>query len=235
MFRFRSLCFILVVFSCLLVSETFAQGVGQGSKGPLFSPGAATEDAPATFKVRFETTKGIFVVEVTRAWAPQGADRFYSLVKIGFYDGVAFFRVIDGFMAQFGIHADPGVNEVWRAAKIDDDPVRESNTRGMVSFAMAGPNTRTTQLFINYSDSNARLDSMGFSPFGRVIRGMAVVDSLFSGYGEGAPRGKGPSQGRIQAEGNRYLKVAFPKLDQIKRATVVAEKKRPSPKKKVPK
>lgn len=182
---------------------------------------AMSEPAPATFRARFETSKGDFVIEVHRDWAPLGADRFYNLVKSGYYDGTRFFRVISGFMAQFGIHGDPRVSAAWRTARIPDDPVREHNTRGAVTFATAGPGTRTTQLFINYAD-NSRLDGMGFAPFGRVVDGMDVVDRLYAGYGEGAPGGRGPDQGRIAAEGNAYLEREFPELDQIRRATVIA-------------
>jgi cyclophilin family peptidyl-prolyl cis-trans isomerase len=182
---------------------------------------AAPADAtPATYRARFETSAGTFVIEVQRDWAPQGADRFYELVKSGFYDGQRFFRVLSGFMAQFGIHGDPKVSAAWRGRRILDDPVRQSNTRGMVSFATAGPNTRTTQIFINYGN-NASLDAMGFAPFGKVVEGMAVVDHLFAGYGEGAPQGRGPDQGRIQGEGNAYLEHDFPKLDYVKKATIV--------------
>lgn len=178
------------------------------------------QTAPATFKAKFETSKGDFIVEVQRDWAPHGADRFYNLVKHGFYDEVRFFRVISGFMAQFGISGDPEVSAVWREQRIPDDPVKQSNKRGFITYATAGPNTRTTQLFINYGD-NSRLDRMGFAPFGRVTEGMEVVDQLYAGYGEGAPQGKGPSQARIQAEGNAYLNKDFPQLDYIKRATIV--------------
>jgi peptidyl-prolyl cis-trans isomerase A (cyclophilin A) len=160
------------------------------------------------------------VIEVQRDWAPRGADRFYDLVKSGYFDGQRFFRVLSGFMAQFGIHGDPKVSAAWRDRRIPDDSVRQSNTRGMVSFATAGPNTRTTQVFINYAD-NSSLDGQGFAPFGRVVEGMAVLDGLFAGYGEGAPRGRGPDQGRVQGEGNAYLAREFPKLDFVKRATIV--------------
>jgi peptidyl-prolyl cis-trans isomerase A (cyclophilin A) len=186
----------------------------------ILDPSRATEQSPGKFRVRFETTKGPFVVEVTRAWAPRGSDRFYNLVKAGYYDDVAFFRVISGFMVQFGIHGRPEVNAVWREARIPDDPVTQSNRRGMVTYAMAGPDTRTTQLFINFRN-NASLDSQGFAPFGRVIEGMSVVDSLHSGYGEGAPRGMGPDQGRAQGEGNSYLRGYFPQLDYVKTARLV--------------
>ena len=185
----------------------------------LANPAALTAHAPATYKVKFDTSKGAFVVEVHRDWAPLGADRFYNLVKSGFFTNARFFRVVSGFMVQFGINADPKVSAVWRDANINDDPVKQSNTRGMITFATRGPNTRTTQLFINYAD-NARLDSQGFAPFGQVVSGMNVVDALYSGYGEGAPRGAGPEQGRIQSEGNGYLIKEFPKLDYIKTATI---------------
>lgn len=178
------------------------------------------EEAPERFRVRFETSKGDFVLEVMRDWAPIGADRFYNLVRHGYYDGVRFFRVVDGFMAQLGIHGDPRVSEAWAGARIYDDPVVGSNQRGTISFAMAGPNTRTTQVFINFVD-NSRLDGGGFAPFGRVVEGMAVVDELYSGYGEGAPRGRGPEQARIRAEGNAYLERDFPELDYVRRAVIV--------------
>jgi peptidyl-prolyl cis-trans isomerase A (cyclophilin A) len=187
----------------------------------LLDPSRAAERAPDRFRVRFETTKGTFVVEATRAWAPRGADRFYNLVRAGYYDDVAFFRVIEGFMVQFGINGDPRVNAVWREARIPDDPVTQPNRRGMVTYAMAGPDTRTTQLFINFKD-NRGLDGQGFAPFGRVVEGMAVVDSLYSGYGEGAPQGTGPSQGRAQGEGNAYLRGSFPRLDFVRAARVVS-------------
>jgi peptidyl-prolyl cis-trans isomerase A (cyclophilin A) len=186
----------------------------------LGNPAALTEQAPATYKVRFDTTKGAFVVQVTRAWAPHGADRFYNLVKNGFYDNVRFFRVISGFMVQFGINGNPQMSAKWREARIPDDPVKASNTRGMITFATAGPNTRTTQVFINFGD-NARLDASGFAPFGQVVSGMNVVDALNAEYGEGAPRGRGPDQGRLQQEGNAYLAQAFPRMDFVKKASIV--------------
>jgi peptidyl-prolyl cis-trans isomerase A (cyclophilin A) len=188
-----------------------------GPRAALLDPSRATERAPDRFRVRFETTKGPFVVEVTRSWAPRGADRFYNLVRAGYYDDVAFFRVIEGFMVQFGISGDPRANAVWQEARIPDDPVTQSNRRGTITFATAGPNTRTTQVFINFAD-NSGLDGQGFAPFGQVTDGLSVVDSLYSGYGEGAPRGMGPSQGRAQSEGNAYLKGSFPKMDFVKTA-----------------
>ena len=189
---------------------------------PILQPESAAmnQTAPDTFRVRFDTTAGEFEIEARREWAPSGVDRFYNLAREGFFDEVRFFRVIEGFMAQFGISGDPRIAAAWQAARIPDDPVAESNTRGRVSFATAGPGTRTTQLFINYGD-NSRLDSMGFSPIGEVVAGMEVVDALHAGYGEGAPRGRGPDQGRIQREGNAYLEREFPELDWIRSAILV--------------
>jgi peptidyl-prolyl cis-trans isomerase A (cyclophilin A) len=177
--------------------------------------------APGTFKVKFETTAGDFVVQVNRDWAPNGADRVYNLVQAGWFTDVAFFRVIDGFMAQFGLHGEPRLNKIWRDARIDDDEnTGHSNTRGMVTFATAGPNTRTTQMFINYKD-NGMLDREGFTPFGEIVEGMDTVDKLYKGYGEGAPRGGGPSQGLIQKSGNAYLLAKFPELTWVKSASVL--------------
>ena len=185
----------------------------------LSNPAALNEKAPAVYKAKFDTSKGVFVVEVHRDWAPNGADRFYNLVKNGFYNDARFFRVISGFMVQFGINGDPKISAVWREANIKDDPVKESNKPGTITFATAGPNTRTTQVFINFGD-NAGLDGQGFSPFGKIVSGMEVVDALFSGYGEGAPRGDGPDQGLVQQRGNAYLEKSFPKLDFIRTATI---------------
>ena len=193
--------------------------------GPLMNPRSPemNQTAPATFKARFQTSKGDFVIEAHRDWAPQGVDRFYNLVKNGFYDDVRFFRVLKGFMAQFGISGDPRVSSVWREAKIADDPVKQKNTPGMVSYAMAGPGTRTTQLFINYNDNSGPLDPQGFAPFARVIEGMEVVDSLYSGYGDSSGFLPGPDQTRIQAEGSAYLEREFPRLDFIRSARIVTE------------
>jgi peptidyl-prolyl cis-trans isomerase A (cyclophilin A) len=183
------------------------------------NPLLLNDKAPAVFKADFDTTAGPFTIEVHRDWAPQGADRFYNLVKSGFFTDVRFFRVINGFMAQFGIHGDPKIAAAWRSARIQDDPVKQSNREGYVTFATAGPNTRTTQLFINLAD-NTSLDRQGFAPIGRVSSGMDVVHKIYDGYGEGAPRGKGPDQGRIQTEGNAYLSKDFPKLTYIKSAKI---------------
>ena len=199
---------------------------GDRAATPTAPPPSAVETvpgdqrAPDRFTVRLETTKGPILIDVHRAWAPHGADRFYTLVREGFFTDVAFFRVIEGFMAQGGLSGDPAVNTRWRNRRIPDDTPRESNRRGMVSFAMGGPGTRTTQFFINLVD-NTRLDGMGFAPFGRV-RDMATVDRLHAGYGEGAPRGRGPIQGRMQSEGNAYLRAEFPELDSIRGARIVS-------------
>jgi peptidyl-prolyl cis-trans isomerase A (cyclophilin A) len=186
------------------------------------SPPAPPLDAasPDSFRVKFVTTKGDFTVEVTRTWAPRGADRFYRLVNDGYFKDIRFFRVLPKFMAQFGMSGDPALNAKMDSLRIPDDPVTQSNKRGMVTFATAGPNTRSNQFFINYVD-NASLDRQGFAPFGRVVDGMKVVDALYGGYGEGAPTGMGPDQDSIAKGGNEYLRHAFPKLDYIRSATIV--------------
>lgn len=186
-------------------------------------PSKLTATAPDTFKAVFDTTKGKFTIQVTRSLSPNGADRFYNLVKSGYFKDVAFFRVVPGFMCQFGISGDPAVSANWRGASIPDDAVKGSNTRGTITFAMAGPNTRTTQLFINFGN-NTFLDGQGFSPFGKVIDGMDVVDKINSQYGDGPPGGSGPDQGQIQMQGNSYLKKNFPGLDYINSATIVSDK-----------
>jgi peptidyl-prolyl cis-trans isomerase A (cyclophilin A) len=189
----------------------------------LLNPAAATATAPDTYVVTLKTTKGDLVIDVNRSWAPNGADRFFNLVKVGYYDDVAFFRVVSGFMAQTGINGNGQVNTVWREARIKDDPVdpaKASNKRGYVTFATSGPDSRTTQFFINFAD-NDRLDGMGFSPIGKLRpESLTVLDALNAEYGEGAPRGAGPNQGRIQSEGNEYLKRDFPRLDYIQKATI---------------
>jgi peptidyl-prolyl cis-trans isomerase A (cyclophilin A) len=212
-----SLLKILLVLTVVLVPMMV---MGQtGGNAALKNPAGLKEKAPETYNVDFDTSKGKVTIEVTRAWAPNGADRFYNLVKNGFYNDARFFRVISGFMVQFGIHGDPAVSAPWRMARIPDDPVKESNKRGYITFATAGPNTRTTQVFINFRD-NAGLDGQGFAPFGRVISGMDVIDKLYAQYGEGAPSGRGPNQAQIQSEGNAYLTKSFPQLDYIKTATI---------------
>jgi peptidyl-prolyl cis-trans isomerase A (cyclophilin A) len=212
--------FVLGVSAAVALAMSAPMAAAQAAKPSLKNPAALKEQAPTLFKASFDTSAGVFVIEVHRDWAPKGADRFYNLVKYGFFDDVRFFRVLAGFMAQFGINGDPAVQAVWRDARITDDPVKESNKKGYITFATAGPNTRTTQVFINYAD-NTGLDSQGFAPFGKVTSGMNVVEKLYAGYGEGAPQGKGPSQGQIQAQGNAYLAKDFPKLDYVKKATIV--------------
>ncbi len=187
----------------------------------LYFPDQLVETAPGSFQARFETTRGDFVIEVTRSQAPNGADRLYNLVKNGYYDGVRFYRVIEGFMAQFGMHGEPQVQVRWSNAPIRDDRVAASNVRGAVTFAMAGPNSRTTQLFINLVD-NTLLDIDGFAPIGTVIEGMDIVDQIHSGYGELADRGgDGPISQNIAARGNAYLEESFPEMDYIVTATLV--------------
>lgn len=183
----------------------------------LLNPAALKATAPETYQVRFTTTQGDFVIKVTRAWAPLGADRFYNLCRHHFYDGASLFRVLPGFVVQFGIHAHPEVSKVWSRAAIRDEPVKQSNKRGYVTYAMGGPNTRTTQVFINLADKNARLDSMGFSPFGELVEGMDVVEKLYSNYGEAASS----HQDSIEAQGKTYLDTNFPKLDSIKSTTLI--------------
>ncbi|MGH9433752.1 MAG: peptidylprolyl isomerase, partial [Terriglobia bacterium] len=186
----------------------------------LYRPSSLHDRAPAVYRARFVTTQGTFVVEVHRAWAPLGADRFYNLVKYGYYNGNSFFRVLPGFVVQFGMNPKPVLNHIWDHASIKDDPVTQTNLRGYVTFATAGPNTRTTQVFINLAD-NSRLDSQGFAPFGQVTEGMDVVGKFYSGYGEGAPQGNGPNQDLLTKLGKPYLDKNFPKLDSIKVATIV--------------
>ena len=206
--RSRLMVIALALSLCGLAAPASAQ-----------APGMPNEQAPANYKVRFDTSKGAFVVEVRRDAAPNGADRFYNLVKSGFFDNARFFRVVAGFMVQFGINGDPAVMTQWRNAQIKDDPVKVSNQRSFVTFATSGPDSRTTQVFINFVN-NDWLDGRGFAPFGKVVSGMDVVDKLYAEYGEGAPKGNGPDQARIQMEGNAYLQKSFPKLDYIKKAMI---------------
>lgn len=207
--------------ACKKAADKPATTTSSSAKPDFHNPAdpAFQAQAPDSFRARFATTNGDFVIAVHRAWAPLGADRFYNLVRSGYFDGVRFFRVMPGFMAQFGIHGDTAVTTAWRERRIQDDPVRRTNVRGMATFATAGPGTRTTQIFINYGN-NDRLDGMGFAPFGQVVEGMEVVDSLYGAYGEGAPRGRGPDQFRLNVEGEKYLARQFPKLDKINKATV---------------
>jgi len=209
------LCSSLLAQAPAPASKSATSKTGTPAARPsLLNPASLHAKAPDVFKAQFTTTKGDFVVEVHRDWAPLGADRFYNLVRNGFFTNAAFFRVVKGFVVQFGLSANPAVNKAWESAKIVDDPVKESNKEGYLVFATAGPNTRTTQLFINFGD-NARLDSMGFAPFGKVVDGMDVVNQIYAGYAER------PDQGRITEEGDAYVSKNFPMIDKIKVAKVL--------------
>jgi peptidyl-prolyl cis-trans isomerase A (cyclophilin A) len=206
------------VTALVLILAAASLVMGQaGTNAALKNPAALKEMAPAMYKADFDTSAGMFTIEVHRDWAPNGADRFYNLVKNGYFDNIRFFRVVPNFMVQFGINGDPALNTVWKDARIPRDPVKQSNVRGYVTFAMqggsSGPDTRTTQVFINFKD-NAGLDGQGFASFGKVSKGMEIVDKIYSGYGES------PDQGRVQAEGNAYLTKDFPKMDYVKKATI---------------
>ncbi len=204
----------MAIAAVLVATVAVAQGTGiDVSKAKLRTPSALTEQAPATYKAKFDTSKGAFVIEVHRDWAPKGADRFYNLVKNGFFDDARFFRVVPDFMVQFGIHGDPAIQKNWANANIQDDAKSQSNKKGFVTFATRGPNTRTTQVFVNFKD-NGFLDAQGFTPFGQVVSGMEIVEHINSQYGEK------PNQGSIQSEGNAYLNKDFPKLDFVKKATI---------------
>jgi peptidyl-prolyl cis-trans isomerase A (cyclophilin A) len=204
---------LLVTLVTLFATASLVVGQA-GTNAALKNPSALKEMAPAKYRVNFDTSAGAFVVEVTREWAPAGADRFYNLVTNGFFNDMRFYRVVPNFMVQWGFHSDPAISNIWFNATIPVDPVKQSNTRGYITYAMRGPaTTRTTQFFINYGD-NAYLDAMGFAPFGRVVSGMNVVDKIYSGYGEK------PDQNRMRTEGNAYLTKEFPRLDYIKSATI---------------
>ena len=187
-------------------------------RDPLLRVSNYVETAPARFQVTLETSAGDVVIDVHRSWAPIGADRFYSLVRGGYYDDTRVYRVVDGFMAQFGLNGNPYVNQVWKSELLVDDPVVETNARGRVAFAKGGRHTRTTEVFISYKD-NAALDGEGFAPFGEVVEGMDVVDAFYADYGDGPPRGDGPYQAMAAARGNEYLDADFPELTRIIRAT----------------
>ena len=202
------------LFLTLIVCSGLLAQTKGGAAPSLMNPSTLKAKAPETYKVQFTTTKGNVVIEVHRAWAPLGADRFYNLVRGGFFTDAAFFRVVPNFVVQFGLSANPSVNKAWENTTFRDDPVKESNKRGYIVFATRGPDTRTTQLFINLKD-NGFLDSMGFSPFGEVVEGMDAVDKIYPGYGER------PNQGRITNEGKAYIDKEFPQLDRITAAKVL--------------
>ena len=214
--------FRLFIFATLIAATARELAAQENAESRLSDPRLAfwKETAPEVFQAKFQTSKGDFIIEAHRDWAPRGADRFFNLVRAGFFDDSRFFRVRAGFIAQFGIAGDAAVATRWRSEAISDDPVRQSNTRGFVSYAMTGPDARTTQLFINLPD-NSRLDREGFAPIGRVIEGMEIVDQLYSGYGEDAGGGmRGGKQDKLFAEGDRYLDREFPKLDKIVKAVI---------------
>ena len=222
----HTLSFTVVCACLLLPASAFTQATAPRPKAAasrssaaaprpsLLNPASLTAKAPAVFKVRFTTSAGDFVVQVHREWAPLGADRFYNLARRGFFTNATFFRVVPGFVVQFGLSPDPAINQAWQEAKIHDDPVTQSNKRGTLVFATSGPDSRTTQLFINFAD-NSRLDHMGFAPFGEVIEGMDVVDKLYPDYGEQ------PDQGSIREQGDAYISQNFPKIDKIKSARII--------------
>lgn len=204
-------------------------GAGEGDNGDgevnepapeLLLPAVARQEAPPVFKVRFETTKGAFVVQSTREWAPNGSDRLFNLVRVGYFNDVAFYRAVDKFIIQFGVYGDPEINALWSEAVIRDDPAGQPNRRGTIAFAQEGPNSRTTQLFVNLSD-NDELNDTGFVPIAEVVEGMDVVDSLYTGYGELHPKGEGPRPFLLGRLGNTYLERQFPELDYIRKASFV--------------
>ena len=204
------LVFGLVV---LALGLTSCSSTEKAVSGGGMDPSKWNKESPASYKARFETTAGAFTVQVQREWAPIGADRFYNLVASGYFNGARFFRVVPGFVVQFGLSADPKVSAAWKMTNLQDDPVRRSNGRGFLTFATSGPNSRTTQLFINLGN-NLSLDQQGFSPFGLVTEGMEAVDKITAEYGES------PQQPEIEQKGEAYLEQSFPKLDKITKATI---------------
>jgi peptidyl-prolyl cis-trans isomerase A (cyclophilin A) len=205
------------LLAVVLAAAVLTAVAAAGGKPSLLDPATIRGKAPAVFHARFTTTKGAFVVTVHRAWAPRGADRFYDLVRAHFYDGQRLFRVIPGFVVQWGISGNPKIAHAWANATIRDDPVRHTNAKGTIVFATAGPNTRTTQLFVNLA-SNSGLDSQGFAPFGSVTRGFATLGKLYRRYGEGPSN----DQAQITQQGEAFFRKHFPKLDKILRARVVS-------------
>jgi cyclophilin family peptidyl-prolyl cis-trans isomerase len=204
----------LVVLAAAVVAATAAAAAPPSQ---LLHPASLHAKAPAVYRTSFATTKGTFVVTVHRAWSPLGADRFYNLVQAHFFDGVTFFRVVKGFVVQFGISPDPAISKAWQSATIKDDPVKTSNTPGTITFADGGPQTRTTQVFVNLGDNSGNLDGLGFSPFGKVTSGMSVVNKLYGGYGEQPSN----DQQQISTQGNAFLRKTFPKLDSIRTARIL--------------
>ncbi|MGA2262409.1 MAG: peptidylprolyl isomerase [Acidobacteriota bacterium] len=223
----KSFWAILSLLCAIVLGLGNEQAAVQSNIDKLMNPAGLNEKAPDVYQAKFNTTKGGFVIQVRRAWAPNGADRFYNLVKNGYYDNCRFFRMVPESIVQFGITGDPRLNAIWSQAKIQDDPVKQSNRKGYVSFASSGKNSRTTQVFINFTDDNILFDGLGFAPFGTVVKGTDVVSSFYGDYGDGPPAGKyGPEQNRVQTEGNAYLDKNFPKLDYIKTAVILSEGKK---------
>lgn len=219
MLRTARSCFLVATALVLGACSAQDESDARGTPNPLLRPSSFTETAPETFRVRFETSEGAFVVAVTRAWAPLGVDRFYNLVRGGFFDDTRVYRVVDGFVAQFGLNGDPYVNQAWKTEYLVDDPVTQTNRRGRVTFAKGGRHSRTTEIFVSLRD-NPQLDESGFAPFGEVVEGMEVVEAFHAAYGDGPPRGEGPYQAMVEARGNAYLDAEFPELTRIERATV---------------
>lgn len=219
--RRRHVAATLMALAVAFGGTRAAQAFPQSTHPAMKDPKKADLKAPVSFQAQFTTTKGDIVFECYRDWAPHGVDRFYNLVKIGFFHDVALFRVIKGFVVQWGIHGDPAVSRVWQSANLPVDPVKQSNTAGTLTYAMAGsPTTRSTQLFINYGN-NARLDGMGFAPICKVLKGMEVANQFHDGYG---PK-PSSQQGRIQSQGNAFLRADYPQLDYIKTTKVIKEGK----------
>jgi len=209
--------------SCSTAPENTAPADEEFGPHPgLRSPALVQGQAPAVFSVRFETTKGDFTMECRREWAPRGVDRFFNLVQVGYFEEVAFYRVLEGYIVQFGTHGNPEVTQIWSAASIADDPVKIPNEQGTLTFAQEAPNSRTTQLFINLADNSSELDPYGLAPICRVIEGMDTVDSIYSGYGEMHPKGEGPRPNLLQKLGNKYLRRQFPEMDYIRQAVIVS-------------
>jgi peptidyl-prolyl cis-trans isomerase A (cyclophilin A) len=213
----RRVPFCLASIACLTLLGCSSNSPSEAKSS---APAAAKEVVPDIFHVKLDTSKGAIDIEVHRDWAPHGADHVYELVKTGFFDNARFFRVVRNFVAQFGINGDPKINQLWATAMLPDDPVKEHNVKGSVTFAALGPNTRTTQLFINLADNRRSLDSHGFAPIGKVVEGMDVAERLYNSYGETPPRGQGPDPDQIQRIGNDYLESHFPRLDFVKKASI---------------
>jgi peptidyl-prolyl cis-trans isomerase A (cyclophilin A) len=203
----------LALAACTASTESKKEG-----KAPAVA--AKPEPVPDVFHVTLDTSKGAIELEIHRDWAPFGVDHFHELVHSGFFDGARFFRVVHDFVVQFGINGDPQINQLWASAMLPDDPPKEHNVKGTLTYATRGPNTRTSQLFINLADNRKTLDGHGFVPIGKVTAGMDVVEALYSFYGDIAPRGQGPDTDRLQREGNSYLETHFPRLDFIKKAVI---------------